>query len=110
VSNRRDPFLEAGQYVDWETGSPSGNGLGAAAIEVEAAAGFEATAFGGVGMGNAFREVLRAAGERWVNGVEVVVEIGRKTGSPAFAAKDAATAGGPAIGSVWVGRGFGGFG
>ena len=52
--------------------------MGAAAIEIEAAAGFEATTFGGIGMGNAFREVLRAAGERRVDGVEVVVEIRRK--------------------------------
>jgi hypothetical protein len=64
--------------VDWVSGSPSRNGLGAAAIEVEATACFEAAAFGGVGMRNAFGEVLGAREEgtgRWGgNGCRNLVE------------------------------------
>jgi hypothetical protein len=129
IPNRGATFLRAAfvgvrQYVDWERWSPSGNGLRAAAIEIEAAAGFEAAAFGCVGMRNAFGEILGAGRKGRIDGVEMVVEIGRKRGrrrrrgfcggfefgrvlrggsGPAFAAKGAATAGRLAIGCGGLG-------
>jgi hypothetical protein len=44
---------------------------GAAAFEVEAAASGEAAAFGFVGGWNVEVKILRAAGESWIDGIEV---------------------------------------
>jgi len=54
------------------SGSSEGaGGSGAATVEEEASAGGEAAAFGFIGRWNVEVKILGAAGESWVDGIEV---------------------------------------
>jgi len=69
--------LKTGHYTRRRS-SVAARVSGTAAGGVEAAAASEAAAFGFVGRRNAPGKILRAGRKRWIDGVEVIVEIARK--------------------------------